>query len=82
MALKEIVGKVISNKMNKTITVAVNRKITHKKYNKIISKTKKYYVHDESNQYNMGDLVKIRQTKPISKNKCWIVIQQVHKSNN
>lgn len=82
MAFKEIIGKVISNKMNKTITVAVNNKIAHTKYNKIISKTKKYYVHDANNQYQIGDLVKIKQTKPISKNKCWIVSEQVNKLNN
>ena len=82
MALKEIIGKVISNKMDKTITVAVNSKVAHTKYNKIVSRTKKYYVHDENNQYNIGDLVKIRQTKPISKNKCWTIIEQVNKSNN
>jgi len=51
MALKEIIGKVISDKMNKTITVGVSNKIAHKKYKKIISKTKKYFVHDENNQY-------------------------------
>lgn len=82
MVLKEIVGQVISNKMNKTVTVAVNSKISHKKYKKIISKTKKYYVHDENNKYKIGDLVKIKQTRPISKNKCWTVIEEINKSNN
>lgn len=78
MALKEIIGKVISNKMNKTITVGVNNKIAHKKYKKIISKTKKYFVHDENNQYKIGDCVKIQLTRPISKNKCWTVIELIN----
>ena len=79
MALKEIVGQVISNKMNKTITVAVSNKISHKKYKKTVSRTKKYYVHDINNQYQIGDLVKIKQTRPISKNKCWTVIEKINK---
>lgn len=79
MALKEIVGQVISNKMNKTITVAVSSKISHKKYKKTVSRTKKYYVHDTNNQYQIGDLVKIKQTRPISKNKCWTVIEKINK---
>ena len=78
MALKEIVGKVISDKMNKTITVGVINKIAHKKYKKIISKTKKYFVHDENNQYKTGDYVKIQLTRPISKNKCWTVIELIN----
>ena len=79
MALKEIVGQVISNKMNKTITVAVSNKVSHKKYKKTVSRTKKYYVHDINNQYQIGDLVKIKQTRPISKNKCWTVIEKINK---
>ena len=75
MGLKEITGKVISNKMNKTIIVAVNTKIAHKKYNKIMSKTKKYYAHDENNKHKVGAFVTIKQSKPISKNKCWTVVE-------
>ena len=75
MRLKEITGKVISNKMNKTITVAVNTKTAHKRYNKIISKTKKYYAHDENNKYKIGDFVTIKQSRPISKNKRWTVVE-------
>ena len=78
MPLKEVVGKVISDKMNKTIVVAVSNKIKHQKYNKIISRTKKYYVHDEDNNYQIGDIVKIQQSKPISKNKCWAVINLIN----
>lgn len=78
MPIKEVVGKVISNKMDKTITVAVIKKISHKKYNKVLSKTKKYYVHDEQNNYSIGDIVKIQETRPISKNKCWKVIKKIN----
>ena len=74
MASKEIIGTVISNKMNKTVIVAVNNKIAHKKYNKTIPKTKKYFVHDETNQYKIGDRVKIISTRPLSKHKCWKVL--------
>ena len=77
MPTKTIIGKVISDKMNKTITVVVRKQIAHKKYNKILSKTKKYYVHDENNDYLTGDTVKIQETKPISKTKCWIVIDKL-----
>ena len=78
MVLKEITGQVISNKMDKTIIVAVNNKIAHKKYKKTLPKTKKYFVHDNYNEYNIGDTVKIKLTRPISKRKCWTVIS----SNN
>ncbi len=74
MTLKEIVGHVTSNKMSKTVTVAVSSRVKHKKYNKIIIKTKKYYAHDENEQYKIGDKVKIQQTRPISKYKSWKVI--------
>lgn len=74
MTLKEIIGQVIANKMNKTIIVAVNTKTTHKKYKKTLPKTKKYFVHDAYNKYKIGDTVKIKPTRPISKHKCWTVI--------
>lgn len=77
MTNKEIVGKIISNKMNKTVTVAINKKTSHKKYKKILFKTKKYYAHDEKNQYLIGDIVKIQETRPISKQKCWKVIAKL-----
>ena len=74
MVLKEITGQVVSNKMDKTIIVAVCNKKAHKKYKKTIPKTKKFFVHDENNQYQVGDTVKIKPSKPISKNKCWTII--------
>lgn len=78
MPIKEIIGKVISRKMDKTIIVAVKNQIAHKKYNKIILKTKKYHVHDENNIYFTGDVVKIKQTRPISKTKFWTVIEKLN----
>jgi small subunit ribosomal protein S17 len=74
MKKKEITGQVVSNKMDKTIIVAVNNKIAHKRYNKTVPQTKKYFVHDAYNTYKIGDIVKIQLTKPISKHKCWTVI--------
>lgn len=78
MPIKEVIGKVISHKMNKTITVAVIKKTSHKKYNKVLLKTKKYYAHDEYNSYHTGDIVKIQETRPISKQKSWTVIKKVN----
>lgn len=74
MTIKEIIGQVVSNKMDKTIIVAVSNRIAHKRYNKTVPKTKKYFVHDAYNTCKIGDIVKIKLTKPISKNKCWTVI--------
>nr|YP_009314777.1 Ribosomal protein S17 [Neoizziella asiatica]SCW23232.1 Ribosomal protein S17 [Neoizziella asiatica] len=79
MPIKEKIGVVISNKMSKTITVAVKTKIAHKKYQKILAKTKKYKVHDENNSCKIGDIVKIQETRPLSKTKCWTLITTVGK---
>nr|YP_009510484.1 ribosomal protein S17 [Gracilaria caudata]YP_010196201.1 ribosomal protein S17 [Gracilaria caudata]AXI96157.1 ribosomal protein S17 [Gracilaria caudata]UAD83598.1 ribosomal protein S17 [Gracilaria caudata] len=74
---KYTIGTVVSNKMNKTITVAVKNKISHTKYKKILTKTNKYYAHDENNECNIGDIVKIQQNRPISKKKRWILIEKI-----
>ena len=79
MVLKEIVGKVVKDKMDKTIIVAVNNKISHRKYKKTLPRTKKYFVHDADNKYQVGDIVKIQLTRPISKNKCWTVISDINR---
>jgi small subunit ribosomal protein S17 len=71
MAIKERIGTVVSDKMNKTIVVSIENKITHKKYGKVISKTKRYKVHDENNECNIGDYVIISETRPLSKTKRW-----------
>lgn len=74
MSIKEKIGIVINNKMSKTVTVAVNMKIAHKKYGKILTRTKKYKVHDETNACNIGDIVKIKETRPLSKTKFWTLM--------
>lgn len=71
MAIKEKTGIVVSDKMQKTIVVAIETKITHKKYGKIISKTKKYKAHDEKNECKLGDIVNIIEARPLSKTKRW-----------
>nr|YP_009399969.1 ribosomal protein S17 [Tolypiocladia glomerulata]ARW69788.1 ribosomal protein S17 [Tolypiocladia glomerulata] len=76
MAKKETSGIVVSNKMNKTVTVIVRRPTSHKKYSKVISKTSKYYVDDPMNICEIGDQVRIQETRPISKNKRWIIIER------
>lgn len=77
MAIKEITGIVIGNKMNKTITVVVTNKVAHTKYSKIITKTNKYYAHDENNECNIGDKVIIKETRPLSKNKRWTLLNKI-----
>ncbi len=67
-------GVVVSDKADKTITVKVERRLAHQKYKKIISRSKKYSVHDEENRYKTGDEVKIEECKPISKSKSWVVV--------
>nr|YP_010904117.1 ribosomal protein S17 [Caulacanthus ustulatus]WCH57368.1 ribosomal protein S17 [Caulacanthus ustulatus] len=79
MPIKETLGTVISNKMEKTITVAVTTKTAHKKYNKTITTTNKYYVHDEDEQCEIGDIVKIQEIRPISKKKRWKLINKIIK---
>ncbi len=70
-------GRVTSNKMDKTVTVLVERRVTHPLYGKIIVQSKKYHAHDETNQYNEGDLVAIEETRPVSKTKSWAVIRLI-----
>jgi len=77
---KERVGLVTSNKMDKSIVVAVERKVKHPKYGKFLNKTTKFVAHDEKNECNIGDTVKIMETRPISKNKCWRLVEVVEKA--
>nr|YP_009397691.1 ribosomal protein S17 [Dipterosiphonia australica]ARW66877.1 ribosomal protein S17 [Dipterosiphonia australica] len=77
MTSKETIGIVVSNKMDKTVTVRVKNPIAHKKYGKIITRTNKYYVHDPSNTCKIGDKVKIQETRPLSKNKRWKIIELI-----
>lgn len=78
MAVKERVGTVVSDKMNKTVVVAVENRSPHPKYGKIVVKTKKYKAHDEENTCKEGDRVRIRETRPISKTKYWVVAEIIN----
>ena len=73
MAVKERVGDVVSDKMDKTIVVAIENRSPHPKYGKIVVRTKKYKVHDADNQCKIGDRVRIKETRPLSKTKRWTV---------
>nr|YP_010937715.1 ribosomal protein S17 [Palisada intermedia]WKW95762.1 ribosomal protein S17 [Palisada intermedia] len=75
MPKKEIIGVVVSNKMNKTAIVIEIKPTAHKKYGKIISKTNRYYIDDPNNECKVGDRVHIEETRPLSKNKRWKIIQ-------
>jgi small subunit ribosomal protein S17 len=72
---KERIGVVTSNKMDKSIVVAVERKMKHHKYGKFINLTKKFIAHDEKQECNIGDKVKIMETRPLSKNKRWRLVE-------
>jgi len=72
---KERVGVVVSNKMNKSVVVAVKRRVKHPKYGKFINKTTKLMAHDENNTCQVGDTVRIMETRPLSKNKCWRLVE-------
>ncbi len=74
------IGTVVSNKMMKSMVVAEQRKIRHPKYGKYINKTTRYMVHDEKNECNIGDIVKIMETRPLSKNKCWRLVEIIEKA--
>ncbi len=76
---KERIGLVVSNKMEKSIVVAVNRKMKHPIYGKFVNKTSKFVAHDEENKCNIGDLVKIMETKPLSKNKVWRLVEVIER---
>ncbi|MFA5712823.1 MAG: 30S ribosomal protein S17 [Bacteroidales bacterium] len=77
---KERVGVVVSNKMEKSIIVAVNRKVKHPLYGKFVKKTSKFVAHDEKNECNEGDTVRIMETRPLSKTKCWRLIEIIEKA--
>ena len=77
---KTRVGKVVSNKMDKTIVVAVENYVKHPLYNKIVKRTYKLKAHDEENTCNIGDIVKVMETKPISKDKRWRLVEVMEKA--
>lgn len=77
---KERVGIVTSNKMDKSIVVAVERKVKHAMYGKFVKKTTKFMAHDEKSECGIGDTVKIMETRPLSKNKCWRLVEILEKA--
>jgi len=77
---KERIGVVTSNKMDKSIVVTVVRKEKHPLYGKFVMKTSKFTAHDEKNDCNSGDTVKIMETRPISKNKCWRLVEIIERA--
>ena len=77
---KERIGVVFSNKMEKSITVAVKWKEKHPIYGKFVNKTKKFHVHDEKNECNIGDTVKIMETRPLSKTKRWRLVEIIERA--
>ncbi len=81
MAVKERVGEVVSDKMEKTVVVAVENRDKHPKYGKIVVRTKKYKVHDEENKCKIGDRVRIRETRPLSRTKRWTVAEILETKN-
>ena len=77
MPKRILTGTISSDKTDKTVTVLVERKVKHPLYGKIIRRSKKYHAHDEANEYTIGDIVRIEETKPISKTKTWVVKDRV-----
>ena len=77
---RTLVGRVVSDKRSKTITVLVERRVIHELYGKIVGRSRKYHAHDEKGEYKMGDLVEIAETRPISKTKSWVVTKLLEKA--
>ena len=77
---RTLVGKVVSDKRNKTITVQIERRTKHELYGKIVARSSKYHAHDENGEYRLGDVVEIAETRPISKTKSWVVTRLVQKA--
>jgi len=77
---RTLTGRVVSDKMDKTVTVLVERKVKHPLYDKVIRRSKKYHAHDENNEFRPGDLVEIEETRPLAKTKAWRVSKLLEKS--
>ena len=77
---RTLIGRVVSDKMDKTVTVLVERKVKHPMYGKVMVRSKKYHAHDENNEYREGDLVTIEECRPLSKTKAWRVAALVEKA--
>jgi small subunit ribosomal protein S17 len=77
---RQLTGRVVSDKMDKTVTVLVERRMPHPLYNKFVARSKKYHAHDENNEYRPGDLVLIEECRPLAKTKAWRVVKLVEKA--
>jgi len=77
---RTLVGRVVSDKRTKTVTVLVERRAKHELYGKIVARSRKYHAHDEAGEYKMGDLVEIAEGRPISKTKSWVVTRLIEKA--
>ncbi|KPN71592.1 30S ribosomal protein S17 [Neisseria sp. 83E34] len=80
--VRTLLGRVVSDKMDKTVTVLVERKVKHPLYGKVIRRSTKIHAHDEQNQYGIGDIVVIEESRPLSKTKSWTVKKMVEKARS
>jgi small subunit ribosomal protein S17 len=78
---RTLVGRVVSDKRAKTVTVLVERRTKHELYGKIVARSRKYHAHDETNEYKQGDVVEISESRPLSKTKNWVVTRLVEKAH-
>jgi len=79
-SVRTLVGRVVSDKMQKTVTVLIERRVKHPMYDKIIARSRKYHAHDESGEAKLGDLVEIQECRPIAKTKSWRVARLLEKA--
>ena len=77
---RTLIGKVVSDKREKTVTVLVERRVKHELYGKIVGRSRKYHAHDEKGEYKLGDIIEITESRPISKSKNWVVTRLVEKA--
>ncbi|SER80128.1 30S ribosomal protein S17 [Giesbergeria anulus] len=77
---RTLIGKVVSDKREKTVTVLVERRVIHELYGKIVGKSSKYHAHDENNAYHVGDVIEITESRPLSKTKNWVATRLVQKA--
>jgi small subunit ribosomal protein S17 len=77
---RTLIGRVVSDKRSKTVTVLVERRAAHELYGKIVARSRKYHAHDEQDAFKMGDMVEISETRPVSKTKAWAVTRLVEKA--
>jgi len=77
---RTLIGKVVSDKRSKTVTVLIERRVKHALYGKIVGKSSKYHAHDETGEFHLGDLIEITESKPISKTKNWVATRLVEKA--